>query len=75
LERKKLFEETQYFYKSTLLEKHYMRQILKKQLGEQLVQKEKTNYYQKAWIKLITIILLCQTMKLKKEVKIIKNFK
>ena len=68
-ERKKFFDESTYFYKATLLEQHEMRQVLKKEMEEQFILKEKTNYFQKAWIKLLTIIFIAQEIKNKKEVK------
>ena len=66
-----MIDEQQYNYKSNLLEKHIFMQIIKKELEEQLLQKQKHHFFQKAWIKLITIVVLCSHIKLKKEV----NFK
>ena len=68
-ERKKIFDESTYFYKATLLEQHEMRQVLKKEIEEQFILREKSNYFQKAWIKLLTIIFIAQEIKIRKEVK------
>lgn len=68
-QRKKIFDESTYFYKASLLEQHEMRQVLKKEMEEQFILREKTNYFQKAWIKLLTLILIAQEIKIRKEVK------
>jgi len=68
LERKKNLDEQQYFEKKNLLEKHFLIKLLKKEINEKNILKKKKMFFQKAWIKLITICFLAQFIKTKKEV-------
>lgn len=63
-----MLEKNDYFYKANLLEKHFLRKIVKKEIDEQLFLKNKNTFIQKAWLKLITTLIILQEIKSKKEV-------